>query len=92
MLKIFTTNGLNNVTAKPPSQFETISCVYCGDGNLFENFPSNPKSINYVENQNQQKMGKDHNPTFITLHGRTIQIFLGVIKELDLVIPTCNPD
>ncbi|KAA3483810.1 hypothetical protein EPI10_005949 [Gossypium australe] len=92
MLKNFTANDLTNVAAQPPSQFETISCVYFEDRHLFENFPSNPKSIYYVENQNQQKIGKGHNPTFITLHGRTIQIFLGVIKELDLVIPTCNLD
>ncbi|KAM6583489.1 hypothetical protein CsatB_010491 [Cannabis sativa] len=36
-----------------------ISCVYCGDGHTFENFPSNPALVCYVGNQN---FNRNNNP------------------------------
>ncbi|KAG8473123.1 hypothetical protein CXB51_035066 [Gossypium anomalum] len=46
MLKNLTTNGSNSFATQPPHQFESIACVYCGEGNLFEECPSNPESSN----------------------------------------------
>ncbi|KAA3470681.1 protein FAR1-RELATED SEQUENCE 5-like [Gossypium australe] len=45
--------------SQQPSQFDIIVCVYCGDGHTFEDFPSNPKSIYYVENQHQNRNGPE---------------------------------
>ena len=35
-------------------QVVEISCVYCGEGHLFDNCPWNPASVNYVGNYNRQ--------------------------------------
>ncbi|KAA3477483.1 hypothetical protein EPI10_011368 [Gossypium australe] len=40
-----------------PSQFENISCVYCRDGHMSKNSPSNSESIYYMGNQNRNKSG-----------------------------------
>ena len=55
MLKQFTTNSANNFVAQPPSPFEVVSCVYCGEEHLFEEYPLNPKSVYYMGNQNQNQ-------------------------------------
>ena len=55
MLKNFTTNEFNNFAAQPPNQFENVACVYCGEGHLFEEYPSNPESVYYMGNQNQNR-------------------------------------
>ncbi|XP_060960815.1 uncharacterized protein LOC133031347 [Cannabis sativa] len=45
-----------------------ISCVYCGDGHTFENYPSNPASFCYVGNQNFNRnnnpYSKSYNPAW----------------------------
>ncbi|KAG8485852.1 hypothetical protein CXB51_019166 [Gossypium anomalum] len=48
MLKNLTTNGSNSFVAQPPHQFESIACVYCGEGHLFKECPSNPESAYYM--------------------------------------------
>ncbi|KAG8501049.1 hypothetical protein CXB51_003148 [Gossypium anomalum] len=48
MLKNLTTNGSNSFTAQPPNQYENIACVYCGEGHVFEECPSNPESMYYI--------------------------------------------
>ncbi|XP_017609690.1 uncharacterized protein LOC108455664 [Gossypium arboreum] len=55
MLKNLTTNGSNSFVAQPPNQYENIACVYGGEGHVFEECPSNPSSINYIGNQNQNR-------------------------------------
>ncbi|XP_062088469.1 uncharacterized protein LOC133795032 [Humulus lupulus] len=41
-----------NIQPAAAIQSVEISCVYCGDGHTFENYPSNPASVCYVGNQN----------------------------------------
>ncbi|KAG8478888.1 hypothetical protein CXB51_028742 [Gossypium anomalum] len=55
MLKNLTTNGSNSFAAQPPHQFESIACVYCEEGHLFEECPSNLESVYYMGNQNQNR-------------------------------------
>ena len=35
------------------NQNSNVSCVYCGEGHLFDNFPRNPTSVNYVGSFNR---------------------------------------
>ncbi|XP_062114589.1 uncharacterized protein LOC133825695 [Humulus lupulus] len=42
----------NNIQPAAAIQSGDISCVYCGDGHMFENCPSNPAVVCYVGNQN----------------------------------------
>ena len=35
------------------NQVAEISCVYCGEGHLFDNCPGNPTSVNYVGSFNR---------------------------------------
>ncbi|XP_062100696.1 uncharacterized protein LOC133806621 [Humulus lupulus] len=42
----------NNIQPAAAIQSGDISCVYCGDGHMFENCPSNPATVCYVGNQN----------------------------------------
>ncbi|XP_062085518.1 uncharacterized protein LOC133791614 [Humulus lupulus] len=52
------TNTLKNMSLggniQPAAAIQSgdISCVYCGDGHMFENCPSNPAAVCYVGNQN----------------------------------------
>ncbi|KAG8503512.1 hypothetical protein CXB51_001476 [Gossypium anomalum] len=55
MLKNPTTNGSNSFAAQPPHQIESIACVYCREGHLFEECPSNLESVYYMGNQNQNQ-------------------------------------
>ncbi|KAG8503704.1 hypothetical protein CXB51_001644 [Gossypium anomalum] len=55
MLKNLTTNGSNSFAAQPPNQYENIACVYCREGHVFEECPSNPESMYYIGNQNQNR-------------------------------------
>ena len=55
MLKNLTTNGCNSFAAQPLNQFENVACVYYGEGNLFDECPSNPESVYYMGNQNQNR-------------------------------------
>ncbi|KAL5578038.1 hypothetical protein UlMin_019737 [Ulmus minor] len=34
------------------SSVETVSCVFCGGGHIYDNCPNNPVSVNYVGNYN----------------------------------------
>ena len=55
MLKNLTTNGSNRFAAQPPNQYENIACVYCGQRHVFEECLSNPESMYYIGNQNQNQ-------------------------------------
>ena len=35
------------------NQISDMSCIYCGEGHLFDNCPGNPTSVNYVGNFNR---------------------------------------
>ncbi|XP_060960732.1 uncharacterized protein LOC115723603 [Cannabis sativa] len=56
-----------------------ISCVYCGDGHTFENYPSNPASVCYVGNQTSTAT-TIHTQTPAIRHGSIIQTFHGEVK------------
>ncbi|KAG8480996.1 hypothetical protein CXB51_025637 [Gossypium anomalum] len=55
MLKNLTTNGSNSFAAQPPNQYKNIVRVYYGEGHVFEECPSNPESMYYIGNQNQNR-------------------------------------
>ncbi|XP_052299243.1 uncharacterized protein LOC127902982 [Citrus sinensis] len=40
------------------NQISDLSCVYCGEGHLFDNCPGNPTSVNY-QNQEQRSINND---------------------------------
>ncbi|XP_062100842.1 uncharacterized protein LOC133806768 [Humulus lupulus] len=44
-----------NIQPAAAIQSGDISCVYCGDGHMFENCPSNPAAVCYVGNQNYNR-------------------------------------
>lgn len=57
MLKYLTVEKNNSALAtvapsqnlSPVQQISELSCVYCNDNHMFENCPSNPASICYVD-------------------------------------------
>ncbi|KAA3487293.1 Retrotransposon gag protein [Gossypium australe] len=57
-------DSLTSLSAQPPSQFDVVSCVYCGDDHSFENCPSNSESIYYIGNQHQNKSRQGPQPNF----------------------------
>ncbi|XP_062104029.1 uncharacterized protein LOC133815176 [Humulus lupulus] len=68
MLKIMNI-GMNQSVGKPMgTQFgkmENISCVYCGEGHTFDNCPSNPAVVCYMENQNRNDpYSNSYNPSW----------------------------
>ncbi|XP_062094038.1 uncharacterized protein LOC133800081 [Humulus lupulus] len=53
-----------NVQPAAAIQSAEVSCVYCGDGHTFENFPSNPASVFYVGNQNSNRNNNPYSNTY----------------------------
>ena len=46
-------------------QLAEVSCVYCGDGHAYENYPSNPVSVCFVGNQNRNNLySNSYNPSW----------------------------
>ena len=41
-----------------------MSCVYCGEGHLFDNCPGNPTSVNYVGSFNRQNQDNPYSNTY----------------------------
>ena len=58
MVKVMTTAPAN------VNQVAEVSCVYCGAGHLFDNFPGNPASINYVGSFNRQNQNNPYSNTY----------------------------
>ncbi|XP_062089610.1 uncharacterized protein LOC133796144 [Humulus lupulus] len=58
----------NNIQPAATIQSGDISCVYCGDGHMFENCPSNPAAVCYVGNQkfnrNSGPYSNSYNPAW----------------------------
>ncbi|KAH9680785.1 hypothetical protein KPL71_026683 [Citrus sinensis] len=46
------------------NQISDMSCVYCGEGHLFDNCPGNPTSVNYVGNFNRQNQDNPYSNTY----------------------------
>ncbi|KAL5561694.1 hypothetical protein UlMin_031441 [Ulmus minor] len=46
-------SSISPVVIEPSSSsVETVSCVFCGGGHIYDNCPNNPVSVNYVGNYN----------------------------------------
>ena len=61
------------------NQIVEVSFVYFRDGHLFDNYPGNPASVNYVSNFNRQNQ-TIHIQTLTTLDRDSTQTFHGAIK------------
>ncbi|KAH9679446.1 hypothetical protein KPL71_026137 [Citrus sinensis] len=46
------------------NQIYDMSCIYCGEGHLFDNCPGNPASVNYVGNFNRQNQDNLYSNTY----------------------------
>ena len=46
------------------NQIFYVSCVYCGEGHLFDNCPGNPTSVNYVGSFNKQNQDNPYSNTY----------------------------
>ena len=69
-------NMVRTTTTAPATvnQVAEVSCVYCGEGHLYDNCPRNSASVNYVGNFNRQNqsnpflntynLGWRHRPNF----------------------------
>ena len=60
------TNMVKTMTTAPATvnQVARVSCVYYGEGHLFNNCPGNPVSINYVGNFNRQNQNNPYSKTY----------------------------
>ena len=60
------TNMVKDMTTAPITinQVAEVSCVYCGEGRLFDNCTRNPTSINYVGNFNRQNQNNPYSKTY----------------------------
>ncbi|KAH9781063.1 RNA-directed DNA polymerase [Citrus sinensis] len=45
-------------------QVAELSCVYCGEEHIFDNYPGNPRSVNYVGNFNRQTQNNLYSSTY----------------------------
>ncbi|XP_060974216.1 uncharacterized protein LOC133039358 [Cannabis sativa] len=52
VLKNLSIGNSKNMQAAAAIQSEDVSCVFCGEGHVFEKCPSNPESVCYMGNQN----------------------------------------
>ena len=48
----------------------SISCVFCGGGHVYDDCPNNPVSVNYVGNYNTRKYNRGNNPYSNTYNPR----------------------
>ena len=46
------------------NQISDMSCVYCGEGHLFDNCPGNPASVNYMGSFNRQNQDNPYSNTY----------------------------
>ena len=46
------------------NQISYMSCVYCGEGHLFDNCPGNPASVNYMSSFNRQNQDNPYSNTY----------------------------
>ncbi|KAH9750390.1 hypothetical protein KPL71_013860 [Citrus sinensis] len=46
------------------NQISDVSCVYCGEGHLFDNCPCNPTSVNYMGSFNRQNQSNPYSNTY----------------------------
>ena len=46
------------------NQVADVSCIYCGEGHLFDNCPGNPALVNYVGNFNRQNKNNPYSNTY----------------------------
>ena len=44
------------------SSVDAISCVFCGGGHIYDDFPNNHVSVNYVGNYNSGNYNRGNNP------------------------------
>ncbi|KAH9697740.1 hypothetical protein KPL71_023731 [Citrus sinensis] len=60
------TNMVKAMTTAPATvnQIYDVSCVYCGEGHLFDNYPGNPTSVNYVGSFNRQNQDNPYSNTY----------------------------
>ena len=58
MVKVMTT------TLVAVNQVADVSCIYCGEGHLFDNCPGNPALVNYVGNFNRQNKNNPYSNTY----------------------------
>ena len=52
MTNILKNMSIGNVQPAAAIQSSEVSCVFCGNGHIYENCPSNPESVMYMGNQN----------------------------------------
>ncbi|KAM6543087.1 hypothetical protein CsatB_007534 [Cannabis sativa] len=52
VLKNLSIGNSKNIQPAAAIQSDDVSCVYCGEGHVFEKCPSNPESVCYMGNQN----------------------------------------
>ena len=60
------TNMVKAMTTAPATvnQISNVSCVYCGEGYLFNNYSRNPTSVNYVGSFNRQNQDNSYSNTY----------------------------
>ena len=60
------TNMVKAMTIAPPTvnQVAEVSYVYCGEKHLYDNYPGNPTSVNYVGNFNRQNQSNSYSNTY----------------------------
>ncbi|KAH9685728.1 hypothetical protein KPL70_014067 [Citrus sinensis] len=60
------TNTVKAMTSVPAAvkQVAELSCVYYGDEHVFDNYPGNPASVNYVGNFNRQPQNNPYSNTY----------------------------
>ncbi|KAH9704245.1 hypothetical protein KPL70_011377 [Citrus sinensis] len=46
------------------NQISDMSCIYCGEGHLFDNCPGNPASVNYMGSFNKQNQDNPYSNTY----------------------------
>ena len=58
------------VVEKNISLVDSISCVFCGGGHVYDDCPNNPVSVNYVGNYNAGGYNRGNNPYSNTYNSR----------------------
>lgn len=60
------TNMIKAMSTAPATvnKIAKVSCVYCGEGHLFDKCPGSHVSINYVGNYNRQNQNNPYSNTY----------------------------
>ena len=53
-----------NTALATDNQISDVSCVYCGEGHLFDNCPGNPASVDYMGSFNRQNQSNLYSNTY----------------------------